>query len=155
MLHSETESPFLRSTKGMRVIPNLVQLSPVGTTTSKLVVSAPASFCKRQADIGDSARFLSQDIQHLSKIHASGVGGYDSSLFQPLVCWELEVVEYCRLEIVDDGPFGGIHVLGTVAIWGIVIPYVHRGEAGLESVSPHLTYQWTYCMFGIFLRDVS
>ena len=138
MLHSETDSPFLRSTKGMRVIPNLVQLGPVGTTTSKLVVSAPASFCKKKADIGDSARFLSQDIQHLSKIHAGGIGGYDPSLFQPLVCWELEVVEYCRLEVVDDGPFGGIDVLGSVTIRGIVIPYVHRGEAGLKSVFPYL-----------------
>lgn len=149
MLHSETDSPLLRSSKGMRVIPNLVQLIPVGTTTSKLVISAPASFCKKKADIGDSARFLSQDIQHLSKIHAGGVGGYDPSLFQPLVCWELEIVEYCRLEVVDDGPFGGINVLGSIAIRAIVIPHVHRGEASLESVSLHLIDQWTDCMFGI------
>ena len=133
----------------MRVIPNLVQLSPVRPTTSKLVVSAPASFCKKKADIGYSARFLSQDIQHLSKIHAGGVGGYDPSLFQPLVCRELEVVEDCGFKVVDDGPFGGIDVLGSVAIWGVVISYVHRGEASLESVSLHLTDQLTDCMFGI------
>jgi hypothetical protein len=93
--------------------------------------------------IGNSTRPLGEDIQHIAQSHSGLVGRYDPSLFEPFVGWELEVVEDCSLEEIDDRVFGDVGVFWAVAVGRVVISYVHGGEAGLVvSLRAQLWEKW-------------
>ena len=109
----------------MGVVPDLIQLGPIRSTTAELSLSVPSHHLMlRETYIRLSPRPVGQDIKHVLQIHTSRVGRSDPSLLKPLVGGVLQIMKDDRFEVIDNRPLGGIDIFGSVAVWGIAVSYI-------------------------------
>jgi hypothetical protein len=90
--------------------------------------------CGNDTHVWHRTGLARQSTLDRSDVHGSLVTWHDTSLFEPLVCWVLDIRSDNGFEILDQGCFGSIGVEGSIAVWLGVGPYVKGREAGLELV---------------------